>query len=321
MLEYKRNQQGELIAIEMKCDECGQMLRSWKSEDEMPSSYEEISPFAALGISVVVKVLFAPLPMEQSIRSMRMLGEEIWLFPLPSGGLVGYVEATNVVDGKLVAPKTLFLFCSSTCQERWVARQDEFDVVMYPQGGQVYLLSEAPENFPTIYLGNFLPTHHKRGAVVALISEIRQIEEVQIFQKKLPVRPPVVIGAGWDENTLLTNLTYVFYYCPSCGQNLGIVIDFVPSTWICPRCSCGIFVQDATHRRSDLPLYFDFSTTLNRHLYIIGTVNNDKKRWLQLLTECQVYNMADMYQGVGIMIMERGVDIRDIINLFWYAVQ
>ena len=313
---------GESV-VRLTCDECGKTLYEWDSWDEVPNtSLKDFAPVVVSGMAVRMRVFFSPFPYQEALESVRFSLGEVWSFHWREPGKgkrwVGYVESQDANKVWQSNHGVEHHFCSDSCRRKWSLSQNQYGILVSQQGEQINLVDEFPDKFPTLFLGNFLPTAAKKESFVSLTKEFQEKGEIRIFGRPFSVLKSTVIMPGMEEPDTLISLSLVLYPCPSCGRSLGAIADFTPSVWICPHCFGGVLF-DAPLNGRGLQVYLDLEAVLSKKVYFVGQMNAQK--WRQLMQEGVIFNVADSYEGDSGVMVFQGTNVKNAINLFWYAIQ
>jgi hypothetical protein len=326
---------GNLHNGRIYCDneDCGRTLFEWSIEQNAPSSDRD----GFYAYSIKSRVLFGPHPTQLAINA---LGVD-FVFPSPSA-FDGYILDNEVLPLKLD-------FCSRDCRQAWLAnkknvaqsvsggflKDKRYNVLLFGEIPQAekQLMDEEPSRFTSFFVGNFLSETAPRNDCVLYPGEL-----IKIAGKKYQTIQSSIRRAEYDDPPVGIKMRSYFMQCPhpvvtgsTCKQLFQILLDILPSAWICPKCGGMIIISDARkitdHSRADFRKKLDFGfAKINIDCFPspIDWGNKQFNDWLLKKVRVRVIEMANSYYEGSAppgMVMPFLVDAPNIFSLFTTTIE
>jgi len=257
---------------------------------------------------------------------------------------IGYILDYDVLPLRLD-------FCSVDCSLAWLNDNTKsgigqdftplnekkyYGVIFYGETSQEQnqLIADNESRFETIAIGNFLPSSVQKNQIKLPIGQ-----QINVAGNGFDVRASSVLYPGEKEPRIGIVMTTLMFKCPmkldssyqTCNQKLQVVVDLIPSIWVCPICK-GVIVFDKginrlKHSHANLKSELLLGNMTVNANYYFGQLDWGNKKlinWIKNDIGTDVIAVADAYQDTGMfnsaIISTSFVDLDDVANLFGHLI-
>lgn len=310
MINTTSDGHGNFAEGNLCCDNksCQKVLYRWFDEKDAPP--EDRGGFFAY--SVKSRLLFNRYPTQSA---MAALSPTFVFSTTQQNKRYGYIVDFDVLPLKLD-------FCSLDCSFAWLSDDTKlglgrdfrplsekkfYGVLVYRENLQAekQLIADNPARFHTLEVGNFMPMELPKNHF-----ELPASKEVSIARRKFEIRIGNVLDPEDGKAPIGISITRSASKCPmpikqgesyqKCDQVNYMILDFIPSVWICPKCN-GIVILDEPgsnqkHSRANLRgNYQHFPVSVN---YYVGKPDWGNKKfvnWIKDEIKPLLIAVADAY--------------------------
>lgn len=336
MIEETNTMNGDFEKGVMCCDNeaCRKVLYEWFDEDNAPDEEGE----GVFAFSVKSRIIFNKYPTNFAVSAIR----PTYIFSTDDRH-IGYIIDFDVLPLKLD-------FCSTECSRAWLneekdevlgrdfqplKQKKQYGVLVLGQrpSDLKQLVMDNPSRFESIMIGNFAPTSAPRVQF-----DVNRGQIIKIAGKDFDIRISNALMPGEKKGRLGLSMQTFMVNCPmhygspkqTCNQLMQVVLDFIPSLWICPKCN-GILVidtpnnapkHDHTHRRTRVNLGHS-TAILNYYFGKPDWGNKAFLDWIARNIHTNVIAVADAYEENSMpsgLVMNTLVDLTDAVNLFGHLI-
>ncbi|MBN1453679.1 MAG: hypothetical protein JW963_21875 [Anaerolineales bacterium] len=337
MIKETSDSHGNFEKGSIHCDNepCQKVLYEWFDKNNAPADNRG----GFFTYSVKTRVIFNRIPTNFALSALN----PSFVFSVQDK-YIGYILDFDVLPLRLD-------FCSVDCSLAWLNNNTKYGigldfmplsekryygVIFYGENRQEQnqLVADNGTRFETIVIGNFLPTSAPKNQVKLPIGQ-----QIDIAGNSFDVRASGVLYPGEKEPRIGIVMTTLMFKCPmkldspyrTCNQKLQVIVDLIPSVWVCPICK-GIIVFDKgsnslNHSHANLKSELSFGNMTVNANYYFGQLDWGNKKlinWVMNDIGTNIIAVADAYQDTGMFdnafISASFVDLDDVVNLFGHLI-
>jgi hypothetical protein len=340
MIEESSDMDGNFQEGSICCDNksCKKVLYEWDDVQDAPDN--DRSGYYAYAVKT--RFLFSRYPTNLALSALQLSRA----FSVKDG-VQGYIFDLDVLPLRLD-------FCSIECCLAWLnddtnsgigrdgsPLKDKMDygVILYGENPQEQnqLTADNPTRFETLPIGNFLATTAPKNQFHLPIGH-----RIKIAGKSYDVRNSTILRKGEKEPAIGIGMTMLMIKCPmkldsssqTCNQLIQVLVDFLPSVWICPICNGIIIIYKASNSMKNSRA--NWKTNLKTNLgkgkldinfdYYFGPHDWGNKKFVHWITKeigADIIAVADPYEDNGMLsnlIANTFVDLDNVVSLFEHLI-